>query len=288
MRVDIGDDAAVRHDGVVITVDTLVEGVHFRGHHRPEDLGQKTLAVSVSDVVAMGARPDHAVLALSLPSGRRRWLDRFAAGLAQACASYGVDLVGGDTTRSPGPIVVTLTLLGTLTGEPWRRDGAVVGDRLLVTGTLGLPGAGWMDATPTTAASRALAVPVPPYRVPDAFAAEGIIVHAAMDLSDGLAVDAPRMAAASGVALRLRPEALPAHPEVAARSDRLALQTCGGEDYQLLIAVPPHEVGRAVEAAARAGTTLTEIGEVVAGAGAYLVGAEWPSGAFDHFPERQP
>jgi len=283
MTVDLGDDAAVRPDGVVVTVDTLVEGVHFLQTTPAASLGAKVLAVSVSDVLAMGSVPEDAVLALSVRDEDPVWLEAFAEGLGRACARYEVDLIGGDTTSSPGPTVISLTLLGRLLGEPWRRDGARPGDRLLVSGTLGLAGAGWLDDAPSPAARQALADPSPPAPLPAAFHEAGVRVHAAMDLSDGLAIDAARLAVASQVALHIHPDALPATAEVAARPDRLRLQTCGGEDYQLLLVVPPSDVDAAIAAARSVGVVLTEIGQARAGSGAHLVGACWPDAAFTHF-----
>lgn len=283
LEVDLGDDAAVRPDGVVVTVDTLVEGVHFRADASPRDLGFKALAVSVSDVLAMGARPDDAVLSLSLPHGPGAWVDAFADGLAEACRRYGVDLVGGDTTGSPGPRVITLTLLGRRIGVPWVRSGARPGDRLWVTGALGLAGAGWMLAEPPAGARQALARPEPPFAFARAVADEGLPVHAAMDLSDGLVHDAARMARASGVALHLVPTALPVAPELADHPDALACATAGGEDYQLLLAVAPADEGPLRALALAHGTRLTAIGTVTAGEGAHLGDGPWPHRGYDHF-----
>jgi len=283
VAVDIGDDAAVRHDGVVVTVDTLVQGRHFRAEAPAETVGFKTLAVSVSDVLSMGARPEHAVLALSLPARQGPWLDGFAKGLAEACAHYDVDLIGGDTTGTDGPIVVSLTLLGRLWGTAWQRSGALPGDALLVTGELGLAGAGWMSAIPSEAAVAALQRPHPPVAFARALAASGIPVHAAMDLSDGLATDAPRMARASGLALHIDPDALPVHPSLRDDPQRLRYALCGGEDYQLLLAVAPHVVPQLHDVAAATDTRLTVIGSAAAGEGANVIGQAWPSGSYDHF-----
>ena len=283
VAVDIGDDAAVRDDGVVVTVDTLVQGRHFRADAPAATVGFKALAVSVSDVLSMGAKPEHAVLALSLPAGPGPWLDGFAAGLAEACARYDVDLIGGDTTGTDGPIVVSLTLLGKLWGTAWQRSGARPGDALLVTGALGLAGAGWMSPTPSEAAVAALQRPQPPLAFARAVAASGLTVHAAMDLSDGLAMDAPRMARASGLALRIDPDALPVHPSLRDDPQRLRYAVCGGEDYQLLLAVAPHVVPHLHDRAAATDTRLTAIGTATPGRGADLIGRAWPAGSFDHF-----
>ncbi len=285
LPVDAGDDAAVLADGRVVTIDSLVEDVHFRGDADPEALGHKVLAVSVSDILAMGALPDTAFLALSLPQVDLEWIDALARGLAKACASYGVHLAGGDTTGSPGPRFLSLTLLGQLPRGrvPWTRSGARPGDRLLVTGNLGTAGGAWMQRHPSSEAMTALMRPSPPF----AFA-QGVpngSVHGAMDLSDGLAVDLPRLCAASGCGARVHPKRLPATPAVAADPERLVLQTRGGEDYQLLLAVPP-EAKPALEAlATRTHTRLTDVGQVVAEPGVEFVGAAWPAPRFDHFRE---
>jgi len=283
LPVDAGDDAAVLADGRVVTVDSMVEGVHFLADADPEALGHKVLAVSVSDVLAMGALPDTAFLALSLRAPSPSWLDAFATGLAAACRRWGVHLAGGDTTGSPGPSFLSLTLLGTLPGgrRPWTRRGARPGDRLLVTGTLGDAGGGWIHAEPSAHALEALARPEPPLAFVTAVANDR--VHAAMDLSDGLAVDLERLCQASGCGARVVADRLPASAHVAEAPDRLLLQTRGGEDYQLLLAVAPDDVPSVRDAADRSGTLLTDIGAIVAGASAELVGASWPEARFHHF-----
>lgn len=283
--MDAGDDAAVLPDGRVVTVDSLVEGVHFRADADPEALGHKVLAVSVSDVLAMGALPDTAFLALSLRAPAASWVDAFAAGLAEACRRWGVHLAGGDTTGSPGPTFLSLTLLGTLPEgrRPWTRRGARPGDRLLVTGTLGDAGGGWIHAEPSATAREALARPEPPLAFVAAVANDR--VHAAMDLSDGLAVDLERLCQASGCGARVVADRLPASPEVSAAPDRLLLQTRGGEDYQLLLAVAPDDVPSIRDAAETTGILLTDIGEVLEGAAVELVGAPWPEARFQHFGE---
>jgi thiamine-monophosphate kinase len=197
--LDAGDDAAVLSDGTAVTVDALVEGVHFDERLSAEDVGFKTLAVSVSDLGAVGARPRWAVLALSLPRADEAWCAGFARGLREACARWGVYLLGGDTTGVPvgGPRVASLTLVGRCAQAPLARSGGRRGDRVWVTGTLGLAGAGWRLDAPPPEALQALRRPAPPLELALRCAASGL-VHAAMDLSDGLAVDLPRLCAASG------------------------------------------------------------------------------------------
>ncbi|MCB9665615.1 MAG: thiamine-phosphate kinase [Alphaproteobacteria bacterium] len=279
--VDAGDDAAVLSDGTAVTVDTLVEGVHWDDRLAPEDVGFKALAVSVSDLAAMGVPPRWAVLSLALPAVDAPWVEAFAEGLADACDRWGVRLVGGDTVRTAGPRVVTLTLAGRAGPPPLRRAGARPGDTVWVTGTLGLAGLGWRADRPPPEALAALRRPEPPLAFALELAADGLAT-AAMDLSDGLARDLPRLCAASGVGAVVRPEALPGHPDLG--PDALAHQTRGGEDYQLLFTADPAHRAALLALARAHDLRLTAIGHVTEAHGARLEGRDWPPTAFAHFP----
>lgn len=283
MCVPPGDDAAVLTRGglgEVVTVDALVEGHHFDHRLSAEDVGFKAIAVSVSDLGAMGAQPRWAVLALSLPDPRQHWVEGFAAGFGEACRRWGVSLIGGDTTGTSGPAVISVTMGGTLVGPALQRRGAVAGDTVWVTGTLGLAGAGWRLADPPPEALAALRRPDPPLAFALALARQHL-ASAAMDLSDGLALDLPKLAARSGVGVEIDPDALPGHPALG--DDALLHQTCGGEDYALLFTAPAMN-SPAIEALARAyGVRLTAIGEVTPGGPVALRGVPWPSGSFSHF-----
>ena len=286
MQVGPGDDAAVLANGTTITADVLVEGVHFDDRLSADDVGWKVVAVSVSDLAAMGAKPDWGVLTLSLPRESMDWIAAFAAGFARAAGYYGVTLIGGDTTGSPGPRVVGLTLGGRLAARPLTRAGGRPGDTLWVTGVPGLAGAGWILDDPPDSALEALRRPMPPLDFALVLA-QGNLATAAMDLSDGLAMDLPRLVTASGCGATLDPTTLPAHaaldglpPEVARRC-RLA----GGDDYQLLFTTDPSHGAMVRKLADRQGIQVSAIGSLTAKPGISISDGTWPVGSFDHFAE---
>lgn len=277
-----GDDAAVVAPGVVVTVDAMVEGIHWDARISPEDVGWKLVAVNVSDVAAMGCRPTWAVLALSMPSPPdAAWVEAFSRGLGAALRHYGAVLVGGDTTGSPGPISLGLTLAGA-GPAPVPRSGGRAGDRLWVTGELGETAAGFFDAHPAGLAR--LRRPDPPAELGAAIGDEGL-AHAMMDLSDGLLRDLPRLCEASGLGARIDAEALPAGPAVASLppEQRLRRQVAFGEDYELLIAAPDSATPRLQVLARTHGRRLTAIGRLTAESPVLLDGAQWPRPDFEHF-----
>ena len=279
VRLGSGDDAAVTVPGgaVATSVDALVEGVHFRRETAsPRQIGRKAISTALSDLAAMGAAPGEAYVWLGAPEDiDEAELLEVGEGLAAVAAETGTTVAGGDLTRAP-----VLSLAVTVTGHAPRaedfvtRAGARPGDTLVVTGELGGAAAGLLlledpslegddglrarqlDPTPRLAAGRALA-------------AAG--ATAMIDLSDGLAGDAGHVATASGILLIVDAEALPVAPGVAAVAaaadrDALELATAGGEDYELLAALPPAAVAAAQEALAALGTPLTAIGRVEAAA----------------------
>ena len=279
-RLDVGDDAAVTADGLALTVDTLVEGVHFDARLSAEDVGYKSLAVSVSDLASVGAVPQWALLSLALPDADAAWTTSFAEGLALACGLWGVRLLGGDTVRTSGPRVISVTAGGQCTGTPMSRQGARPGDAIWVTGTLGQAGEGWSSATPSDEALAALRRPCPPVAFALDLHTSGV-ARAAMDLSDGLARDLPRLCQASGVGARIDADALPGQPPASADGPDLRLS--GGEDYQLLFTTAAEDATIAV-LGARHRTRVTRIGTIVSGHGPTLLDGTWPPPAFAHFP----
>src|SRR6202789_1662520 len=204
----IGDDAALLQlpagSDLVVAVDTIVSGRHFPEGADARSIGHRALAVNLSDMAAMGAMPAWATLALTMPGADAAWLERFAAGLLDLADAHGVALVGGDTTR--GPLTISVQLLGHVPrGRALRRRGARAGDLLAVTGTLGDAGAGLQFVGAVLPETRPAALELirrfeyPAPRVRFGLAARGIAT-AAMDLSDGLVGDLPKLAKADGLA----------------------------------------------------------------------------------------
>jgi len=286
----IGDDAAALDDdpATVITTDLLVDGVHFRrATAGGRDLGHKALAVNLSDLAAMGARPVAAVVGLGVPADQLAdELDRLYEGMEELAARYGLTVAGGDVSSAPA-LTIAVTAIGRMPAgvAPVRRSGGRSGDLLCVTGALGAAAAGLLlledpELAPDLAEAPALIAahrrPEPRLAAGAALAAGG--AGALMDLSDGLALDASRLARASGLAAIIDLAALPLAPGVAqaaraAGQEADVLAATGGEDYELLAAVAPEDLDRL---AAAAGLPLTPVGRLAPGAGlrAERAGAE--------------
>ncbi len=295
----IGDDAAVlrlpENTDLVAAVDTLVEGRHFPQGSTPRSIGHRALAVNLSDLAAMGATPRWATLALTLPCADAGWLEEFSAGLDRLAESHGVALVGGDTTA--GPMTISLQLLGHVARDGvLRRSGARAGDVLAVTGTLGDAGAGLRllmgDLLARDAAIAAELIERFEYPAPRvAFGASARrIASAAMDLSDGLAGDLPKLCAASGVAACVDVARLPLSRALQASvppSEARDLALSAGDDYELLIAAPPGRFDELAQIARQLNLTFTAIGEVRQGSGVAWVLGERPFDTrvrgYDHF-----
>jgi thiamine-monophosphate kinase len=273
LEVPAGDDAAVLRPPAsrrtVVTVDMLMEGIDFvlGPECPPEAVGHKALAVSLSDLAAMGSRPEAAVVAVALPRQAGDTIGRgLQAGLAAVAAEFDVALAGGDTNAWDGPLVISTTLIGSVApGAAWRRDGARPGDLLVVSGACG-----------GSLLGRHLAV-TPRCREAAAIAG-AFTVHAAIDVSDGLSLDLARMMQASNTAAVLDLDAVPIHPDAVLMASRpgdgrspLEHALGDGEDFELVLAMPPEEARRLVGQAGRSPleTPFTVIGEVVAGAGLF-------------------
>jgi thiamine-monophosphate kinase len=296
----IGDDAALLElpGGVdlVACVDTIVAGRHFPEDADARMIGHRALAVNLSDIAAMGATPAWATLALTMPGADPVWLEKFAAGFSDLADAYAVALVGGDTTR--GPLTVSVQILGHVPhGGALRRGGGQAGDMLAVSGTLGDAAAGlaFVKSPPPAASADVSALierfnyPTP--RVQLGLAARGIAT-AAMDLSDGLIGDLPKLAQACGLAARVAVEALPlsrAMRSAVSLSQARDWALAGGDDYELLFAVPPSRFTQLQGAAEQLNLTLTPIGELHAGEGVTwsLNGEEFAPrvSGYDHFAQ---
>ncbi len=243
-----GDDCALVAPSagmeLAITTDMLVEGTHFLPTVDPELLGWKTIAVSLSDLAAMGAQPRWVLLAGSLPDARDEWLAAFAEGLFACAARYAVDLVGGDTTR--GPLNLCLTALGELpAGSALRRDRALAGDDLWVSGqpgraALGLAHLQGRTRLPAALAKRcltALQQPQPRVELGLELRRRGL-ANAAIDVSDGLLADLGHILSASAVGAEVFVAALPRLPPEAEAALARSCQLAGGDDYELVFSAP--------------------------------------------------
>jgi thiamine-monophosphate kinase len=293
--VGVGDDAAAVELGpfALVTTDSLVEGIHFHRDSAPARLlGRKALTVNLSDVAAMGGLARYATVSLCLPQELEiGWVDSLYDGLLERAAEAGIALVGGNVTRSPGPIVVDVTLLGDA-GRLLLRNGARAGDRVVVTGTLGaaaeglrllgegarLDDEGGLAATGVWTESSTAAVlgclraqldPRPPLALARSIGDRGL-ARAGMDLSDGLSSDLPEICVQSGVGAVVELSAIPVDPRAAALErarggDVNSLALHGGEDYQLLLAVAPGDVEELTELARVWGVEVAAIGEFVDG-----------------------
>ena len=287
-----GDDAAitVREGATATSVDALVEGVHFRiPPFTPADVGHKALAVALSDLAAMGAAPGEAYVQIGVPADRQEAdLLELADGLARVAAAHGVAIAGGDVTRAPA-LLLAITVVGGAPGPEAlvRRAGARPGDVVAVTGELGGATAGLLlisDESPPSIGDAAAAALRARQLRPEPRLAAGVALASAgptamIDLSDGLGADAGHLAKASAVGLDIDLERIPVQAGVAevaaaAGRDPLDLATAGGEDYELLLTLPPGRVEAAADAVAATGSRLTVIGEVAEGAGVTLSGPE--------------
>lgn len=271
----IGDDCALlippEKQQLAISVDTLVAGTHFLPDISPEDLGYKALAVNLSDLAAMGADPAWLTLALTLPSIDEDWLRRFSDSLFELLDYYNMQLIGGDTTR--GPLSLTISVHGWVPqGRALKRAGARVGDSIYVTGTLGDSAAGLAillqdldvgdDIRRDYLVGRHLR---PSPRILQGQALRGL-ANSAIDLSDGLASDLGHILTASGVGARIMMDALPISGELAATvtpEQALRWALSGGEDYELCFTVPEINRGALEAALGRTGATACCIGQIV-------------------------
>ncbi len=304
----IGDDCALLQPRpghqLAVSTDMLVQGRHFFADVDPQALGHKALAVNLSDLAAMGARPLGFTLALALPEASDAWLGAFAQGLFALADQHACPLVGGDTTR--GPLNICITVMGEVRhGLSMQRSQAQVGDDLYLTGRTGearlalelMRGTDWAllacgaDALAQHPGLRErLERPTPRLELGTLLAVLGSAVHAAIDLSDGLAGDLGHVLAASGVGAEIALAALPVAPALQPlpMTHRLDCLLNGGDDYELLFTAAP--IARAaVEAAALAShTPVQRIGRISAAPGLRVLDASGHALAvstrsFDHF-----
>ena len=294
----VGDDCALMTPApamqLAISSDMLVAGRHFFPDADPLLLGHKCLAVNLSDLAAMGAQPIAFTLALALPEARADWLAPFSQGMLALADAHGCELIGGDTTK--GPLTISITVFGEVPPQQaLRRDAARAGDDIWVSGTLGdarLALAGYRQEFDINTEELQLAAPrmhAPTPRVALGLALRGI-AHAAIDISDGLAGDLGHILDRSRVGATLDVDALPPGPALQQRDLHLRRRftLSGGDDYELCFTAPARQREAVLKAAQSAGTTVTRIGHIDAQAGLRLLDAageplqDTPD-SFDHF-----
>jgi thiamine-monophosphate kinase len=300
------DDAALlqaRSGDLVLTKDALVAGVHFFADDPPAAIARKAMRVNLSDLAAKGADPVGFLLALALPSDwTAEWLAAFAEGLDADARTYSCPLFGGDTVKTPGPLMVSITALGRVgAGRMARRAGVQAGDRLYVTGTigdaalglalrLGAPSLSGLDAQSRAFLLDRYLLPRPRNALASAMRE---FAHGGMDVSDGFVGDLTKMLRVSRVAARIDLRLLPLSPaaEAALALDPTLFEkvATGGDDYEILAAVGAGEAAAFERSAAEAGVAIAAIGEAFAGEGAPIFlgrdGSQsaFATGSFSHF-----
>jgi thiamine-monophosphate kinase len=285
---------------LVLTTDALVAGVHFFADDPPNAIARKALRVNLSDLAAKGAAPVGFLLSLALPSGwTELWLAAFALGLGEDAQTYHCPLMGGDTVKTPGPLTLSITALGSVaSGQMAARTGVRSGDRLYVSGTIGDAALGLrlrLGQGPALAEAHRLHL-LDRYLLPRprlALAAAMVFAHGGMDVSDGLVGDLTKMLRVSGVSASIDLARLPlsaaAAAAISADPALFEIAVTGGDDYEILAAVPPENVSAFEAAAAAAGVGVAFVGVAIEGAAPpRFVGRDscevsFAHGAFSHF-----
>ncbi len=284
----LADDAAILTPppgcDLVLTTDGVIAGVHFLPHDPPGLIARKVLRMNLSDLAAKGARPAGFLLSVALPANiEERWIAAFAQGLGQDAQAYGCPLLGGDTDHTPGPLAITVAAFGTVPhGKMVRRAGARVGNAVVVTGTIGDAALGVLQHKDNSLGKRwGVSGEQSDYLTtryllpePRTALAEALLQHAsaAMDVSDGLVGDLAKLARASGVAAEIDVTRVPvsdaARAALAADAALIDTILTGGDDYEILLTLPPQRLDAFRAAAQQAGVPVGEIGRVTAGQGA--------------------
>jgi thiamine-monophosphate kinase len=282
----LSDDAAILKasgEDIVVTTDAIVEGVHFLANDPADTIARKALRVNLSDLAAKGATPAGFVLTLALRGVDESWLATFAGGLGADAADFNCPLLGGDTVSTPGPLMVSITAFGRVPqGQMVHRRGAKPGDHVVVTGTIGDSALGLnilkkgrvATALAGDVASREMLVGR--YRVPEPRSAFASVLRAhavaAMDVSDGLAGDLAKLCAASGVSAVIDMPAIPLSPAASAAlaggATSMSEIMCGGDDYEILCAIPESAFEAFIQASKAAEIAASAIGTIIAGASA--------------------
>lgn len=306
LEMGIGDDAAVFHppgadEFWAVTTDILLEDIDFcRGWLTPGQLGHKSLAANLSDLAAMGVRPRYYTVGLGIPGElKQNWIAAFYRGMSRLGDAHGAMLIGGDLSRSPHGLHIAIAAFGeTLHRRLLYRSGGSPGDLVFVTGTLGLSAAGLrlLELGKTRGESPPERLALKAHREPQPRCETGIwlaqsgLARCMMDLSDGLSVDLPRMCAASRTGAEIYTELLPSFSGCATwRCDPLMLALHGGEDFELLFAVPATGLQAFRAAYPRTYPQVTQIGKltrktgIVCRSGPGRPSNPLPALGFDHF-----
>lgn len=297
VSISIGDDAAVlkipSHQELIISVDTLNEGVHFPSNTNAYAIGYKALAVNLSDIAAMGATPAWFTLAISLPHAQPEWLAAFSQGLRQLAKQYAVALIGGDTTR--GPLSITVQIMGLCPrGKALLRSGAKQDDLICVSGTLGDAAAGLavvqqrLKLNPAAAEFCLQRLNYPTPRIVLGQLLQGY-AHACMDISDGLLGDLGHILKASKVGAELDHNAIPFSSALnqVEKDIRLPLALTGGDDYELLFTLRAKDFPLVQTLAAEKGIPITAIGRIDKTINGVALDYSLPNKphGYDHFSE---
>lgn len=297
----VGDDCALfpvpagMH--IATSTDLLIQGRHFFPEVDPQALGHKALAVNLSDLAAMGAKPIGCVLGLALPAINEPWLAGFSQGFHDLADAHGCALLGGDTTRSPQDLAISVTVFGAVVADhALRRDAAQVGDHIWVSGSLGAADVAYrlldkqfpIDAITLQSTRRALEWPCPRVELGQALVG---VARSAIDISDGLLQDLGHILFASRVGARLRYGDMPVAPAIQHLAPDLIAQAVlgGGDVYELCFTAPAHYDEKILSIASHLGVPVTCIGEITHELGTVVLDVNGqamsalPRG-FDHFP----
>jgi len=303
----LGDDAAVLTPpsgcDLVVTTDGVIAGVHFLPADPPQSIARKALRMNLSDLAAKGATPAGFLLSIALPTNTpESWIAAFAEGLGHDISQYGCPLLGGDTDRTPGPLSVSITAFGTLPhGAMVRRATAKPGDVIAVTGTIGDAALGvllhrdanlaksWRLSSAGADHLRGRYLLPQPRNV----LAEALRQHAsaAMDVSDGLVGDLAKLCRASGVAAETDVEAIPlsdaARAALSADAKLIERILSGGDDYEILLTLPPAKFSAFRAAAENVGLSVAKIGQIMSGQGVRCLRegkiVSLPQASYSHF-----
>jgi thiamine-monophosphate kinase len=263
----IGDDAAILKANPdsqsVVSTDTLVLGTHFHADDPASTIGHKSLAVNLSDLAAMGATPKWVLLNLTLPEIQERWIEDFVAGFSALLNQHQVQLIGGDTTR--GPLSIGVTVMGE-SQPPIRRDTAEAGQLVVVTGQLGSAAFALHHPKASAACLQQLRCPKPRLDVSPAISE---IATAMIDVSDGLLADLGHICELSGIGAELALEQVPTHPDIQQSDDWPTYVLTGGDDYQLCFTIHPNDQHRLP-------ADCTVIGRTLEGSGVAVVHHQQP------------